>query len=273
MSGGGDKGSYQASVFIEFTNLLPPEEVSYDVVTGASAGSLNGVGLSLFAPGEEADAAIFIYGLWNSITASDIFENWRFGIIEGLFFRSGIFNYQPLIDFLHSQVGPRTLRKKFTATLSNTDSGHAEFFNFEPSDTLPDKVIPAVVGSSAIPFAFPSMSIDGKTYIDGGCIWNLDVAGAINRCKEIVDDDADIIVDIILCSSIQLGSPGDLKKYKALDHYMRAKEIYEWQDYMQDIERNLEMFKNVEFRYVLAPSETLSVSPIPLDFSKKHLDY
>lgn len=272
LSGGGDKGSYQASVFIEFTNLLKKEDVAYDVVTGASAGSLNGAGLSLFAAGEEDQAALFIYGLWNSITTSDILKQWDEGILAGIFTKSGLFSNQPLIDFLTEQVGPRSIKKKFTVVLTDADDGISDHVDFNSSETIPPDAIPTIVGSSAIPFAFPHMVMDGKTYIDGGCIWNLDVSGAIRRCKEIVDDEKDIIVDIILCSEYSLASAGELSKYNALAHMMRARAIEEYIDLMQDIKRSLIDHPDVNFRYVLGPSETLSNSPIPLDFSKEHLD-
>ena len=198
MSGGGDKGSYEASVFIEFTNLLSKEDVSYDVVTGASAGSLNGAGLSLFAPGDEEDAAIFIYGLWNSISTKDILEMWDEGLVKAIFNKGGIFNNQPLIDFLYKQIGLNTIRKKFTVVLTNAETGHPDFVDYNSTDVMPPDAIPTIVGSSALPFAFPPMHLNNNTYIDGGSIWNLNVAGAVRRCKEVVDNDEDIILDILV---------------------------------------------------------------------------
>lgn len=272
MSGGGDKGAYQASVFIEFVNALG-EEASYDVVTGASAGSLNGAGLSLFAPGDEDEASLFIYGLWNSITASDILEQWDEGILAGLTVKPGLFNNQPLVDFLYEQIGSRTIQKRFSVVITNADEGTSETVDFSASDVMPDDTIPTIVASSALPFAFPHLTKNNTTYIDGGCIWNLEVAGAVRRCREIVDNDEDIIVDIILCSEAHLPNATDFSKYTPLNHYLRAQQIQEWVDTMQDIERSLSLFPDVNFRYVLGPSETLSNSPIPLDFSKDHLDY
>ena len=35
--------------------------------------------------------------------------------------------------------------------------------------------------------------------VDGGLFNNLDLADAILKCREIVDDDSKIIVDIIMC--------------------------------------------------------------------------
>lgn len=272
MSGGGDKGSYQASVFIEFTNLLSKEDVAYDVVTGASAGSLNGAALSLFARGREDEAAEFIFGLWNSITNDDILKNWSEGILYSIFFKSSIFDNSPLVEFLHEQIGARSIEKKFSVVITNADTGKGEHVDFNASATIPDDAIPTIVASSSIPFAFPPLYKDDNFYIDGGCVWNLDILGAIRRCKEIVEDDEDIIIDIILCSTYNLTEPGELKKYKPMDHYFRAQEIMEWNALMADLETQTALYPTVNYRYVLGPSIQLSNSPIPLDFSPEHLE-
>eukprot|EP00343_Euplotes_focardii_P000758 CAMPEP_0205800326 /NCGR_PEP_ID=MMETSP0205-20121125/1962_1 /ASSEMBLY_ACC=CAM_ASM_000278 /TAXON_ID=36767 /ORGANISM="Euplotes focardii, Strain TN1" /LENGTH=337 /DNA_ID=CAMNT_0053063257 /DNA_START=32 /DNA_END=1042 /DNA_ORIENTATION=- len=272
LSGGGDKGSYQASVFIEFTNLLSKEDISYDVVTGASAGSLNGAGISLFAAGDEDQAAIFIYGLWHTITTSDILKMWDGGILEGIFIKPGIFDNSPLISFLESQIGTQSIQKKFSVVVTNANTGFSESVDFNASKTIPEDAISTIVGSSAIPFAFPPMEKNGNTYIDGGCIWNLDVTGAVRRCKEIVEDEEDIIIDIILCSFYSLTPIEEIRKYGPLDHYFRGIEIQDWQNNMQDVERAVRNYPKVNFRYVIGPSTQLSGSPIPLDFSRSHLD-
>ena len=56
MSGGGSKGSYEAGVLYGLVNNDPDKtKYSYDVVTGVSAGSINTVAVSLFAPGDETN--------------------------------------------------------------------------------------------------------------------------------------------------------------------------------------------------------------------------
>lgn len=41
---------------------------------------------------------------------------------------------------------------------------------------------------------------------------------------------------------------------------------------MGDVERTMIFYPDVTFRYTVTPSEKISTSPIPLDFSKAHLD-
>jgi hypothetical protein len=37
--------------------------------------------------------------------------------------------------------------------------------------------------------------------MDGGTVWNTNLVSAVQRCREVVDDDSKIIVDIIECFS------------------------------------------------------------------------
>lgn len=46
---------------------------------------------------------------------------------------------------------------------------------------------------------FSPTLIEGMTLVDGGVFTNLDLGEAIVRCREEVEKDEDIIVDIVLC--------------------------------------------------------------------------
>ena len=61
-----------------------------------------------------------------------------------------------------------------------------------------DEILPYILGSSSIPLAFPYVEFKGRLMSDGGVINSLDPISAIKKCKEIVDDEQNIIVDIIL---------------------------------------------------------------------------
>jgi len=57
----------------------------------------------------------------------------------------------------------------------------------------------AVLASTSMPFIFPYVNNDNKEILmDGGCLLNIDIESAIARCKEIVDDEKDIIVDALM---------------------------------------------------------------------------
>lgn len=57
LEGGGDRGAYQAGAIDGLVSQLPKEDTSYDIVTGISAGSLNGGLLALYETGDEANAS------------------------------------------------------------------------------------------------------------------------------------------------------------------------------------------------------------------------
>jgi len=35
--------------------------------------------------------------------------------------------------------------------------------------------------------------------MDGGTVWNTNLVSAVERCREIVDDDSQITLDVIVC--------------------------------------------------------------------------
>jgi len=45
--------------------------------------------------------------------------------------------------------------------------------------------------------------------VDGGTFSDLNLQDAIQKCREVVDDDEDIIVDVIMC----LDEPVKMKKF------------------------------------------------------------
>jgi len=74
-------------------------------VTGISVGAINGGGLANYEVGEEKDAADFIVDLWRGLAKTDVIKDWKFGgALRGLLLEDGIYNDQPLKDFLHEKV-------------------------------------------------------------------------------------------------------------------------------------------------------------------------
>jgi len=55
--------------------------------------------------------------------------------------------------------------------------------------------------------------------MDGGTVWNTNLVSVVLRCRDLVDDDSKITVDIILCSTTKLD---DWKNPdSALGNYLR----------------------------------------------------
>jgi len=79
--------------------------------------------------------------------------------------------------------------------------------------------------------------------MDGGTVYNTNLVSAINRCKEIVDDDSKIILDIVVCSSYELPEWKDRKN--AMSNYLRFQDAKTHNDNVADIVEFKEAFPNV----------------------------
>lgn len=85
LSGGGNKGAYEAGVVYNLAHLLAPSDVTYDVVTGVSAGAINSAGVAVFEIGKELEMSEYLVNMWGRITTETIWKPWAGGLAEGLF--------------------------------------------------------------------------------------------------------------------------------------------------------------------------------------------
>lgn len=202
MSGGGTKGAFEAGVLYGMYHTETDKtKFQYDVITGVSAGALNLGALSLFEKGQEEMVVDLLSEVWQTITSDNLYSEWRpAGIISGVLHHTGVFNTAPLYDFLtnfFNEHGPE-IKKKIVVSSVDANTGAYTLFN----ETCPDPV-KAIVSSAAIPFIFPSQVWENRHVIaiDGGSVWNTNLVSAVQRCREIVDDDSKITIDIIVCGS------------------------------------------------------------------------
>ena len=79
----------------------------------------------MFHKGEEKVAAEVLTHFWSTVEGSKLFENWDFGIIEGLFFKSGMFNTAPqrktTQQFLDTYGG---FKRKITIGVTDLNTGN-----------------------------------------------------------------------------------------------------------------------------------------------------
>eukprot|EP01017_Pseudomicrothorax_dubius_P001444 TRINITY_DN0_c487_g1_i4.p1 TRINITY_DN0_c487_g1~~TRINITY_DN0_c487_g1_i4.p1 ORF type:complete len:202 (+),score=70.75 TRINITY_DN0_c487_g1_i4:2-607(+) len=143
----------------------------------------------------------------------------------------------------------------------------AQFFNRSAEDFFT-----TIVTSASMPMVFPHIQYDGKVLVDGGSMINLDVGGAVARCREIVDNDEDIIIDVILTGGNSWISI-DVSNANTLDMVSRYRELNSYRKSLTDLLHELEDYKTVNFRYIITPSETLPGKLVPLDFAKEDLAF
>jgi predicted acylesterase/phospholipase RssA len=75
---------------------LPADEAKWDVITGISVGSINAMGISQFAQGDEKNMANWLIDLWYKIGKEDVYKPYIGGILTGLLYERGIYNTAPL---------------------------------------------------------------------------------------------------------------------------------------------------------------------------------
>ena len=159
LSGGGALGSYEAGVMWGmYFNAKDKSDYAYDVVTGVSAGAINSAGISTFAPGDEENMLTWLSESWQNLKEKDVFTSWSpLGVVTGLTKKSGIFDTQPLYDYIdnvYKDVGYQT-KRKLGVSCVDVNSGTYHVFN----ETYVD-IVRATVASGSIPFVFPHQILD-----------------------------------------------------------------------------------------------------------------
>lgn len=201
LSGGGDKGAYQASVLTTFIDLLDPVETTYDIVSGISVGSLNGGTFSTFKQGEEKAFKEFVMDVWHSVNFETVFKFWPGGWREGIFEQSAVVDNTPLMNLVYEKLGDRKLERTFIAGTADMNKGSYEFFKYENvGEPVSQHMYDSIFASSAMPGIFPPIERDGMVLLDGGIVWKNDAVNAIDWCREQGYTDDQIIVDWIVCA-------------------------------------------------------------------------
>jgi len=62
-----------------------------------------------------------------------------------------------------------------------------------------DERLDGIISSTTVPLAFPTVHLDGTVLVDGSLFATISIGDPIERCREEVENDSDIIVDVITC--------------------------------------------------------------------------
>lgn len=156
LGGGGTKGAYEAGVFWGLVNgAKDKSEYAYDVITGVSAGTINGGALSVFEIGDELHAAQVISDYWQELSTDQIYHRWfPLGIVTGLG-KLGILNTSPLKNFMKNYFDDHGWDLKRRVSFLGVDAVTGDLLHFNETISDEDKLNGAMT-SSAVPFAFES---------------------------------------------------------------------------------------------------------------------
>lgn len=160
LSGGGSLGSIQVGV----VEALMEQGAYPDIIVGTSVGALNGAWL---ARHPDLDGVRELRAIWASLNEKTVFTGGRvrafLRMLAGkphLFTNEGI---QNLIDKHLGDVTFDNLAVPLLVTAVDVDTG-------EPAVFHDGSLANAILASTAIPAVFPSVTIDGHRYIDGGLL-------------------------------------------------------------------------------------------------------
>ena len=270
MSGGANRGAYEAGVIHGLSNLLNGSDANYDVVTGVSAGSLNTAAMSMWAPNQAKAMSDWLINFWRSVTGDMVFQEWPGGLQEGFYNRSGVFDTTPLVNTLIETMAQLGGQVKRRIAVSAVDVQTGEYVTYTEKNSKTEDLPQRFVASSSVPFVFPNQHIEGRVLMDGGTVWNTNLESAVERCREIVDRDEDIIMDVIICSDGKLDTLN--LTGNTIDNYLRSWSLSLYHKSVGDVREQRRSNPKVQYRYFFMASKPLDSSLELLTFTPEVIE-
>jgi hypothetical protein len=148
-----------------------------------------------------------------------------------------------------------TLKRKMVVASVDANTGSYHTFN----ETIDDPM-KAILSSASIPFVFPNQKWDSlnpkMVGMDGGTVYNTNLVSTVQRCREKVDDDSKITIDILVCFGYTIDSSFS-SSGNTIDNFLRYMNIKEYNSNMEDVLGFMRAFPDVNFRYYVQPSQPL----------------
>lgn len=190
-SGGGAHGVFQVGVLQQ---LMEEKNITYDVITGVSSGSINSGYISLFNESDQHIAIENLRKLWFNLTNGDVYKrNWNPISAKSLYSNNPL-NYTLFKNII--KTNGKAKRPIIVGT-TNFNTGKIElFYQKDFKDHMTSVNI--ILSSTSIPVYFAPHYMNNKYYVDGGLSSDELIQPAIKYCKE--KGKTDIIIDVIMCS-------------------------------------------------------------------------
>jgi NTE family protein len=203
LTGGGARAAYQAGVLRGIAEIAPSEPLPFQVLTGVSAGALNGVAIAASADRSFRESAEKLWSTWESLVVHDVFRTdaasllgigtrWVRDLGLGGFLghtrSSYLLDTSPLREVLTGRIDFAKVREHVDSgrlrgvavSATNYFSGTAVTFFDAHQDVKPwfrstriakrtRLELEHVLASAAIPVFFPPVRVGGSHYGDG-CI-------------------------------------------------------------------------------------------------------
>ena len=89
-------------------------------------GAVNAYIMAMYPPGDEDKAAADLTSFWLKLEQDMVYKNWPLWLLQGLFFKSGIYNSEPFADTLEELASkyPEGYKRSFSIALTELNSGN-----------------------------------------------------------------------------------------------------------------------------------------------------
>lgn len=177
LSGGANLGPIQVGAL----RALLEHKIIPQMVVGCSAGALNA---GYFAHEISLAQVAHLANVWRDVTTRDIYPEHRVGALWRLFSgQDSFYSNRNFYAFLqrHGATPAQTFGQATVVplyiTATHLHTGQLHVFGDDPND----RILDAMMASSALPPLFPPWEVDGERYIDGGTVTPLPLRVALER--------------------------------------------------------------------------------------------
>lgn len=177
LSGGGSLGAMQVGAL----RLLLEQRIFPDMVVGCSVGALNATFLATAVTAEEMDLAAAV---WRRVTTERVYPGGRLRILWRLLSgQDSLHDNRSFYGFLQESGCTPALTfgdlqgAQLFITATHLRSGQLHVFGDSPHD----RVLDALMASTALTPMHPPWEINGEKYVDGGTVTPLPLRVALER--------------------------------------------------------------------------------------------
>jgi len=186
LSGGGGHCACQPGLISGLIQDNP--NLSWDVITGISAGSINAYYLSTRRLENSLyEVVTNLSKFWQDTKTKDIYS-------INLLWKESIFDTTPLHYYLKQHINESVGFTPVYVGAVSLETGNLNISYSTPENLTDHFVVESIMSSTAIPILFPPHSFGGQHWIDGGIIADEIINEGIKWC----DGSDEIIVDIMI---------------------------------------------------------------------------
>jgi len=172
---------------------------------------------------------------------------------EGLLYHKGLIDDSPMASYLNNYFANFTqVEKKLVVSAVDVETGLYKTF----TEAVGLGNLATVIRASAsIPFIFEPTPFNGSLYMDGGTTWNINLKDAVDRCLELVDDEAHVVLDVAITEAVHI--PLWNETGCSATNFWRKHQIQRYYGKMNDVIEFAKARPHVNYRHFFQPAESL----------------